>query len=147
MTEKSLAVMGFEMCEAAGEGGLEGLKGAGSFVTQVALEFGEGHFDGIEVGAVRRKEAQPRSPGFDQLSHGRSLVDAEVVHNDVVSLVELRAEHLADVGCKYLPVGGALDQERSVDAVVAQGRDEGRGGPMTVGYRSDTAPPPQTPAA
>jgi hypothetical protein len=42
--KKALAGVGFKSRQAASGGGLEGLKGAGAFETQVTLEFGEGHF-------------------------------------------------------------------------------------------------------
>ena len=68
---------------------------------------------------------QPRSACLNQPGNRRGLVDAEIVHDDVVALVEFRTGHLADVSGKDLHVGGAFDQERGIDAVVAQGRDKG----------------------
>ena len=74
-------------------------------------------------------------------------MDAEVVHDDVVAFLELRTEHLADVGCKYLHVGRALDQERGAYPVVAQGRDEGRCRPMAMGNGPYAAPTTGAPAS
>jgi hypothetical protein len=45
---------------------------------QEDLEFGEGHFDGIEVGAVGRQVAQACAGGLDRLSHAMDLVSGQI---------------------------------------------------------------------
>jgi len=73
-------------------------------------------------------------------------VNAEVVHNDFVTFPELWTQHLTDVGGEDLHVGRTLDQERSVNAVLAQGGDKGRSRPMAVRHGADAALAPAAPA-
>ena len=54
MAKERLAVGGSESGEAMCDGELEFTEGAGSGLPQLGLEFGEGHFDGIEVGDCKR---------------------------------------------------------------------------------------------
>jgi hypothetical protein len=59
-------------------------------------------------------------------------VRSEVVEPDDVARLEGRNEDLFDVGQKALPVTGAVEQARRVEAVVAQSGEERRRLPMAV---------------
>ena len=89
MAEKCLAVRGSESAEAVGEGGLKFSERTCGGLPQLGLEFGEGHFDGIEIGAVRRKVADGGACGRDQLGDARDFVGGEVVEDDEVVLFEV----------------------------------------------------------
>ena len=56
------------------------------------------------------------------------LVDAQVVEDNDVTLVQLGAEHLGHIGGEDFSIGGTFDQKRRIDPVPAQGGDEGGGG-------------------
>lgn len=50
--------------------------------TENGLELGEGEFDGVEVGGVRRQVQQPRSRRLDALSDTADLVGGQIVEHD-----------------------------------------------------------------
>jgi hypothetical protein len=52
---------------------------------QRGLELGEGHFDGIEVGAVGRQAAQACAGGIDRLSDAMDLMRGQIVHDDKIA--------------------------------------------------------------
>src|SRR5271169_3681233 len=56
------------------DGLAEFVDGAHGHSAQMRLEFGEGHFDGIEVGAVGRQKQQPSASLADGLFGGRAFV-------------------------------------------------------------------------
>lgn len=47
MTKKTVTVIRFKLSETRGHGTMEIIEGAGCGEAQMALEFGESHFDGI----------------------------------------------------------------------------------------------------
>lgn len=57
MTKEALAMGGTERDEAARECVLQIIQVAGGTLPKVGFEFGEGHFDGIEIRTVRRQIA------------------------------------------------------------------------------------------
>src|SRR3546814_13006499 len=63
-----------ERVDAAGDGVPEVVDGSRGMLLEEGLELGEGHLDGIEVGAVGRQEAQLGAGPLDGLAHGRGLV-------------------------------------------------------------------------
>ena len=79
------------------------MRGGGA---QQGLELGEGHFDGIEVGAVRRQVAQARAGGLDRLSDAVDLVSGQIVDDHDVAWPQLGNERLFDIGEKGLAVIG-----------------------------------------
>ena len=62
-----------------------------------ALNLGEGHLDGIEVGAVGRQEAQFCAGLLDRLSGGGWLLGGQIVHDDDVAGLEGRDQDLLDI--------------------------------------------------
>jgi len=73
---------------------------------QCSLELGEGHFDGIEVGAVRGQVAQARAGGLDRLSDAIDLVRRQIVHDHDVAWPQLGNERLFDIARKASPFIG-----------------------------------------
>ena len=78
------------------------------------LELCEDLLDGVEVGAVRRQEQQPRADGADRGPDALALVAAEVVEDDDVSPLQGRDEDLIDVG-------GEADAVDQADAIARRG--------------------------
>ena len=112
----------------------------------MALELAECLLDGIEIGAVRRQETHAGAAAEDQAFDGWGFVDAQIVEDDDVARTELGTKHLLHIGFEDLDVGWAFDQERCVEAVDSQGRDEGGGLPMPMRDLSQATLAPRTPA-
>ena len=60
------------------------------------------------------------------------FVATEIVHDDDVTFAQRGQEDLLDIGSKALAVDRPLKQPRCIDAVMAQGGQEGRGLPAAV---------------
>ena len=110
----------------------EGFKGACGGFAQEMLELGEDLFNGVQVGRVFRQEEQFGAGCADELAHGLAFVAAEIVHDDDVTRLQGRDEDLLDVGSKAVAVDWAIENPWSVDPVVAQRGQEGRGLPVAV---------------
>ena len=67
----------------------------------MGFEFGKGHFDGIEIGAVGR---QIRPTGGDQLRDAGDFVRGEIVEDDDVIGVQCGTEDHLEISGK--DVGG-----------------------------------------
>jgi hypothetical protein len=67
---------------------------------QECFQLGESELDRIEVRAIGRQEAQPRTDAFNRGLYLRLFVHREVIENDDVAGAERRDEHLLDVGEK-----------------------------------------------
>ena len=106
---------------------------AGLGLSHQVLELGEDLFDGVEVGAVGRQEDQVSAPGSDGGAGGLGFVAAEVVQNDDIAWREGRGEDLLDIEEEEFAVDRAVDHPGRIDAVMAQGGDEGQGLPVAVG--------------
>src|SRR4051794_18246572 len=83
---------------------------------QECLEFGEGVFDWVEVGTVRRQIEQRRSSSLDQRSDAWRLVARQVVHDDDVSRAHLRDENLLDVDLEGVAIDRTVEHERGDQA-------------------------------
>ena len=67
-------------------------------VAQEGFELGEDLFNRVEIGGIRRQEAQ-RSPGsLKGPPHSRAFVTAEIVHNDDIARGEGREQALLHIG-------------------------------------------------
>jgi len=75
------------------------------------FELGEGHFDGVEIGAVGRQEEDPCSSVADELFHERALVSGQVVHDDDIALVQGWSQMGLDIGLEDRPVDRRVDDE------------------------------------
>jgi len=77
------------------------------------FEFGEGLFDGIEVGAVGRQEPEICANRFNRITSFQAFVAAEVIENANVTLLEYGSELLLDIRDKDIAVDGTIDNKRS----------------------------------
>lgn len=102
-------------------------------VTEQGFELGEDLLNRVEIGGVRRQEAQCGSHPLKGRPHGRTLVAAQVVHNDDIAWGERRQQTLFDIGQEARPVDRAIEDTRSGHTVVAQRRHEGQRLPVPVG--------------
>ena len=100
---------------------------------QVRLEFGEGHFDGIEVGAVGRQKQQPSASLADGLFGGRAFVGGQIVQDDDVAFLQRGDELGAHVGLEDRPVDRRVDDPRRGQGAAAQSGDESLSLPMAKG--------------
>jgi len=115
-----------------GDGVGEGVEGARGGFSQDGFELGEHLLDRAEVRRVFGREDEAGAGGADRLSRRLCFVRAQIVEDDDVARLERGDEELFDIGEEALAVDGAVEQARRVDAVVAQGGEEGRGLPATV---------------
>jgi len=99
----------------------------------MGLEFGERHFDGIEIGAVGRQEQEPCAAFFEDGSGPFAFVAREIVQDDHVTRLERRSELGLNIGFEDTPVHRAVDHPGRGQAIMAQRRDEGLGSPVTEG--------------
>ena len=95
------------------------------------LQFGERHFDGIEVGTVGRKKAEMRPGLLDGRSHLGLLVGGEVVEHDDIAAAQRRHEDLLHVGAECGVVDRPIEDGRGRQLRGAQGRDDRVRLPMT----------------
>jgi len=124
-------------------GGVDGSLGG---LAQEGFEFGEELLDRIEVGTVRGEEEEFGPCGADGATDGRAFVASEIVHDDDVAWVEGGHEDLLDIGGEAAPVDRAVDDARRVDAVAAQGGQEGERPPFAVGRLGDQPAAARPPA-
>ena len=98
------------------------------------FELCEHLLDGIEVGAIGRKEQKARAACPDCGPDSGVLVAGEIVHEDDVTSPQRRAKLLFDPGGEPFSVYGLIEDERCIDAVTAQVSDEGHRFPMAIGH-------------
>lgn len=96
-------------------------------------EFGESHFDRVEVGAVGRREEEPSAPCLEDSAGFFAFVAGEIVENDDITRLEGRGELSFDIGFEGRAVHGAVDDPWRSQTVTAQCRDEGLGFPVAKG--------------
>lgn len=99
----------------------------------MCLEFGEGHFDRIEVGTVGRCEEEPRAARFQDRLGFLAFMAGEIVEDDHVAGLKRRGELRFDIGLESRAVHGAVDDPWRGQSIAAQGCDEGLGFPMAKG--------------
>ena len=96
------------------------------------FDFGEGHFDRVEVGRIGRQVEQDGACGLDERTHTGDFVGGQVVHDDDVALGEGRNQFLFEPGQKDFTVHRTIEDVRRGDGVVTQARDKSRRLPMAV---------------
>ena len=96
----------------------------------MCLEFGEGHFDWIEVWAVGRQEEEPCASAAKDFFGFLAFVGGEVVEDDDVAGPKLWSELGFDIGVEDQPVHGRIDNPRGDEALAAQPGNQGLGAPM-----------------
>ena len=114
------------------------VQSAGGLLTQMRFEFGKSHFNGIEIGAVRRQVADANPSSREQPTNILDFMGGEVVEDERVTLAQLWTEHLLKINREHLGIDGAFDQKGSLDAVMAQGRNEGGALPVAMRDGAET---------
>src|ERR1044072_6480570 len=120
--------------------------GAGGGFSEQFLQLGKEVLDRVEIGGGGRKVKQAGPRGPDRLAHAGYFGWAQVVHAHRITWLQLRREHLLDVGAERLARHGAIQHEGRDDPARPQASAEGRRAPMAMGDRIDQAPAPGTPA-
>lgn len=111
----------------------EGIYGSGAGSPQMGFEFGEGHLDGIEIGAVGRREEEPRAACFEDGFGFFAFVTGEIVEDNDVAGIECGSELGFDIGFEGHAVHWAIDDPWCGQAITAQRSDECLGFPVTGG--------------
>ncbi len=96
------------------------------------FDLGEGLFDGIQVGRIRRQKPKPCSCISDHPANGLALMAAKIVENDDVTFPERRDELLLDISAETQAVDRPVEDAWSSQAIAPQGGKEGQGPPSTV---------------
>jgi len=114
------------------------VQSAGGLLTQMRFEFGKSHFNGIEIGTVRRQVADAHLSIRKQPTDVLDCVSGKVIEDERVALAQLGTEPLLKINREHLGIDGAFDQKRSLDAVMAQGRNEGGALPVAMRDGAET---------
>ena len=101
--------------------------------TEERFQFGERHFDRIEVGTVGREKAELRTGLLNGRAHLGLLVDREIVEHDDIASAQRGHEHLLDVGAERGVVDRPVEHGGRGQFRGAQGRDDGVRLPMAAG--------------
>ena len=115
----SEVVTAFSVCEsieAVSNGGFELVHDSCGGTAEHGFEFGEGQFDGIQVGTVGRQINEARADLFDGLAHTSHFVSRQVIHDHRVPRTQRRDQLLLDVRAEDLPVHRAIDHQRCGDS-------------------------------
>nr|WP_245925150.1 hypothetical protein [Aliiruegeria haliotis] len=97
------------------------------------LEFGEGHFNEIEIGAVGRLEQEPCTDGAHGLCGLRAFVGRQVVEDNHIAWLQRRGELCPGIKLEGCAVHCAVDAPWRVQPVMAQCGDERLGIPVAEG--------------
>lgn len=103
------------------------------------FEFGEGQFDRIEVGTIRRKVRELCAGAVNRFADARDFVSGQIVHDDEIPFAKRRHEVLLDVAQEHVAVHRSVDHQGRGEARQPQGADEGRRLPVAVRDVSDDA--------
>jgi hypothetical protein len=106
---------------------------------QMSFEFAEGHFDRIQIRAVRRQIVEGGASFRDGLLDATHAMAGKIVANDQITGMQFTREHLADVGQEHCSIHGTIDEQRRHHSLAAQSRDQRRGAPVTVREAAHTA--------
>jgi hypothetical protein len=93
--------------------------------------------DRVQVGAVRRQVEQRGSARFNSFADAGDLVDANVVHDDDVTVFEGRSEDVFDLGQEACAIHRTIQQDRRSDGIATECGDKGRSLPMTMRHLTD----------
>jgi hypothetical protein len=93
--------------------------------------------DGIQVGAVGGEIERNCSARLDCFFDSIDFVDADVVHEHDVALLQRRSETLFGIGLEHLAGHRSFEHEGRGDAIMAQGGDESDGLPVAVRHFLD----------
>lgn len=111
------------------------------------FDFGEGLFDGIEVGRIGRQEPQTRARGADGLFNGRAFVASQIIHDDDLARLEGWYQKLIYPRFEAGSVYRTIEDAWRLKVLDAQGSYKGHGSPMTIGRVADEALASLSPAS
>ena len=96
------------------------------------FELGEDLFDWIEIWAVGWQEQEMRADCTDRTFGGFAFMGAKIVEDDNVTSYQCRHEYLAHIGREDIAIDRPVDHPRRIDAVMAQGGNEGQRLPVAM---------------
>lgn len=88
------------------------------------LQFGEGEFDGIEVGTVGRQKSQQRTGVLNRRPHLGLFVGGEIVEHDDIARAQRGHQHLLDVRAEGVIVHRPIEHGRGRQARGPERRDD-----------------------
>jgi hypothetical protein len=109
MSEEIRAVLGKESIEGGGEVCQKSVESAPGCGAQIGFEFGEGQFDGIEIGTVWWKVNQGGSAALDGGCDRGAFVGGEIVGDDDIAWRQSRTQALLDISGESGPIHGAIE--------------------------------------
>jgi hypothetical protein len=133
VSEPSLSVLRGDFWEVFCDGLVEGFAGACFGGAEQYFEFAPCFFDGVEVGRVGWQIKQIGTCSLDAFANALHLMRGEVVHDDQVSGLQLRAEDRVEVGEEDLGVGGGLDRHCGDHSADAHRSQDGEDFPVAFG--------------
>lgn len=90
-------------------------EGSRADLSQMGLQLSEGHFDGVQVGAVVRQIQEP-APMDPQCGGGFTVfVRREIVADQDSSRLDLEHQDLPDIRCKRFPVIAPLMTQGAIN--------------------------------
>ena len=103
---------------------------SGFDASEMGLEFGECHFDGVQVWRIGWQEQEPALLPFQQVCGFEAFVGGQVVEDDDGPGFECRGKLGFDVGVERGSVHGTFDDPGCDQVGAGQSRDEGLGLPF-----------------
>lgn len=139
MTEIVGAFLGCEEAKGAADQVPKGFDGSGLGLPQSFFEFGERHFNRIEIGAVGRQEEDARTGGVDAARCFFVFMARQVVENHCVAFSQYRHEDLLDISQEAFGIDRPVEHERCDQPVAGEASKKCRRQPMTVGCMAEGA--------
>lgn len=99
----------------------------------MSFEFGECHFDWIEVGAVCGQKQEPTAAPSQGFCRARAFVSGQIVEDHNGSGIERRGQLCLDICVEGGAVHGPLDHPWRDQGVLRQARNKGLGPPLAKG--------------
>ena len=119
-----------EEAERDGDQVADVVKGSGPSRPKERFQFGEGAFDRIEVGAVRREKTEMGADGFDGGANRRLFVHREVVEHHDVARALRGDQDLFDIGAEDRIVDRSVEDRRCPQPLEPQRGNHGVRLPM-----------------
>ena len=133
MGEVVAAFLRFEGVEQRPDPPPRRLNGACGRVAEQGFKLGEDLFNRVEIGGVRRQEAERSAHPLNGGAYGGTLMAAQIVHNNDIAGGERWQQTLFDIGQEAGPVERAIEDTRRGNTVVAQRRHAGQRVPVPMG--------------
>ncbi len=99
--------------------------GAWRAASERLLEFGEGEFDGVEVGRIGWQMPELSTPRFDGCPSALVMVGAEVVRNNDLAAAQRGCEHMPDVPHEPVARHRPIESQQGADPRQGERCDDG----------------------